>query len=85
MSAERQQRQRYLLRRLFGLAFTYWPECLGLVVLQTLLLALGLAGLGGAGLAIDYLRSLLERQLRRCGFRLAGRRRRAGRRWRCCF
>ncbi|MGB3117234.1 MAG: ABC transporter ATP-binding protein [Verrucomicrobiales bacterium] len=61
VSAERQQRQRYLLRRLFGLAFTYWPECLGLVVLQTLLLALGLAGLGGAGLAIDYLRSLLEK------------------------
>lgn len=56
----RQRRQRYLLGRLFALTGRYWPECLGLVVLQTLLLALALGGLGGAGIAIDFLRSLLE-------------------------
>ncbi|MCB1100473.1 MAG: ABC transporter ATP-binding protein [Verrucomicrobiae bacterium] len=56
----RAQRQRYLLGRLVVLAWRHWPQCLVLVLLQAVLLLLGLVSLGGAGLAIDYLRSLLE-------------------------
>jgi ABC-type multidrug transport system fused ATPase/permease subunit len=56
----RRARQRYLLRRLARLAWDYWPACLGLIALQTVLLLLAVAGLSGAGMAIDYLRQELE-------------------------
>jgi ABC-type multidrug transport system fused ATPase/permease subunit len=49
-------RQRYLLGRLVWLTGRYWARSLGLVGLQMALLALSLAGLGGVGLAIDFLR-----------------------------
>jgi ATP-binding cassette subfamily B protein len=38
----------------------YWAECLGLLALQISMLVLGLAGLAGTGLAIDYLRFRLQ-------------------------
>lgn len=53
-------RQRYLLGRLLRLTGRYWARSLWLVVLQTALLGLSLAGLGGVGVAIDYLRERLQ-------------------------
>jgi len=48
------------LKRLFQLAWNYWPDCLALVALQVSLLLLGLGALGATGLAIDYLRSQIQ-------------------------
>jgi hypothetical protein len=59
-AVEDPNRQRYLLGKLLRLTASYWQRCLGLVLLQTGLLALSLASLGGVGLAIDYLRSQLD-------------------------
>ncbi|MCB1064936.1 MAG: ABC transporter ATP-binding protein, partial [Verrucomicrobiae bacterium] len=53
-------RQRYLLGRLFRLTGRYGWRCVGLVVLNICLLALGLAGLGGVGLAVDFLREQVQ-------------------------
>ncbi len=53
-------RQRYLLGRLFRLTFRYGWRCFFLVLLNLCLLALGLAGLGGVGLAVDYLRAEIQ-------------------------
>ncbi len=53
-------RQRYLLSRLFRLTARYGWGAAGLVVLNVALLALGLAGLGGVGVAVDYLREQVE-------------------------
>ncbi len=53
-------RQRYLLGRLFRLTARHGWRSLGLVALNTALLALGLAGLGGVGLAVDYLREQVQ-------------------------
>lgn len=53
-------RQRYLLGRLIRLTGRHGWRCVALVGLNLSLLALGLAGLGGVGLAIDYLREQLE-------------------------
>ena len=53
-------RQRYLLGRLFRLTGRYGWRCVGLVVLNICLLALGLAGLGGVGLAVDFLRERVQ-------------------------
>ncbi len=53
-------RQRYLLGRLFRLTGRYGWRCAGLVLLNVCLLALGLAGLGGIGLAIDFLREQVQ-------------------------
>lgn len=53
-------RQRYLLSRLFRLTMRYGWGAAGLVLLNVALLALGLAGLGGVGIAIDYLREQVQ-------------------------
>jgi ATP-binding cassette, subfamily B, bacterial len=53
-------RQRYLLGRLLQLTGRYKWRCLGLVLLNTSLLALGLAGLGGVGVAVDFLREQVQ-------------------------
>jgi ATP-binding cassette subfamily B protein len=53
-------RQRYLLSRLLRLTGRYGWRCLGLVLLNVSLLALGLAGLGGVGVAIDFLREQVQ-------------------------
>ena len=53
-------RQRYLLTRLLELTGRYRWRCLGLVLLNTALLALGIAGLGGIGVAIDFLREQVQ-------------------------
>ena len=53
-------RQRYLLGRLLRLTSRYGWRCLGLVLLNVSLLALGLAGLGGVGVAIDFLREQVQ-------------------------
>lgn len=53
-------RQRYLLSRLVRLTLRYGWGTFGLVVLNVALLALGLAGLGGVGVAIDFLRAQVQ-------------------------
>ncbi len=53
-------RQRYLLSRLLRLTGRYGWRCFGLVLLNVSLLALGLAGLGGVGVAIDFLREQVQ-------------------------
>lgn len=53
-------RQRYLLGRLVRLAARYRWQALGLVALNLSLLALGLAGLGGVGVAVDFLREQVQ-------------------------
>jgi ATP-binding cassette subfamily B protein len=53
-------RQRYLLARLVRLTMRYGWGAFGLVLLNVALLALGLAGLGGVGVAIDYLREQVQ-------------------------
>jgi ATP-binding cassette subfamily B protein len=50
-----------ILRRLFGLAWQYRHDCLAVLAHQAGLLALGLAGLGVVGLAVDVIRSALDR------------------------
>ncbi len=45
-----------LVRRLFGLAWRYRLQCLQVISLQLVLLALGIAGLAATGLGIDYVR-----------------------------
>lgn len=54
------ERQHYLLSRLLRLTARYGWRSLGLVVLNLCLLALGLAGLGGVGIAVDYLREQVQ-------------------------
>ena len=49
-----------ILRRLFGLAWQYRHDCLAVLAHQAALLALGLAGLGVVGLAVDVIRSALD-------------------------
>ena len=53
-------RQLYLLGRLLRMAGEQVPYCVALISLQFALLGLGLLGLTGTGLAVDYLRSLLQ-------------------------
>lgn len=53
-------RQRYLLSRLVRLTMRYGWGAAGLVLLNIALLALGLAGLGGVGVAIDFLREQVQ-------------------------
>jgi ATP-binding cassette subfamily B protein len=53
-------RPRYLLGRLVRLTLRYRWSCLGLILLNFGLLALGLTALSGVGLAIDYLRAELD-------------------------
>lgn len=53
-------RQRYLLTRLLRLTGCYGWRALGLVLLNVSVLALGLAGLGGVGVAIDFLREQVQ-------------------------
>ncbi len=53
-------RQRYLLTRLLRLTGRYGWRSLGLVLLNVSVLALGLAGLGGVGVAIDFLREQVQ-------------------------
>lgn len=53
-------RQRYLLGRLLAMAGQQAPFCVALILLQIGLLGLGLLGLTGTGVAIDYLRSLVQ-------------------------
>jgi ATP-binding cassette subfamily B protein len=45
-----------LVRRLFGLAWRYWPHCLQVLAIQLVLLTLGIGGLSFTGLGIDYIR-----------------------------
>jgi ABC-type multidrug transport system fused ATPase/permease subunit len=54
------QRTATLLKRLFALSFAYRAECLLVFVLQVLLLALGVVGLGLSGIAIDVISSALR-------------------------
>jgi ATP-binding cassette, subfamily B, bacterial len=49
-----------ILRRLFRLAWQYRRDCLSVLGLQAALLALGLAGLGAVGLAVDALRHAVD-------------------------
>lgn len=49
-----------LLRRLLALSWRYWRKCLAVFGYQVVLLALGVAGLGLSGLAIDVIRHALE-------------------------
>ena len=50
-----------LLRRLLGLSWQYRRECLTVFGFQVVLLALGIAGLGLSGVAIDVTRAALSR------------------------
>ena len=52
--------QRALLRRLLGMAWQHRAGCLVLIGQQASLVLLSLAGLGGIGLGIDYVRHVLE-------------------------
>jgi len=52
--------QRELLRRLLGMAWQHRAGCLLLIGQQAALVLLSLAGLGGIGLGIDYVRHVLE-------------------------
>jgi len=52
--------QRALLRRLLGMAWQHRAGCLLLIGQQAALVLLSLAGLGGIGLGIDYVRHVLE-------------------------
>lgn len=54
------RRQRYLLGRLLRLTARHGWRAAGLVLLNLSLLALGLAGLGGVGVAIDFLREQVQ-------------------------
>lgn len=47
------------MRRLLGMSLSYRRACLGVFVLQVVLLALGVSGLGLSGVAIDVIRSAL--------------------------
>lgn len=49
-----------IIRRLLALAWTYRRRCLTVLGIQVVLLALGLAGLGLSGVAIDVLRHALD-------------------------
>lgn len=59
-SPTRTYTQRELLRRLLGMAWEHRAGCLKLIVQQASLVVLALAGLGGIGLGIDYVRHVLE-------------------------
>ena len=52
--------QRELLRRLLAMAWQHWAGCLWLIAQQAALVLLSIAGLGGIGIAIDFLRHRLE-------------------------
>lgn len=52
--------QRELLARLTALALKHWPGCLLLMAQQAALVLLTLAGLGGVGLGVDYVRHRLD-------------------------
>jgi ATP-binding cassette, subfamily B, bacterial len=49
-----------ILRRLFRFAWQYRRDCLAVLSYQGVLLALGLAGLGAVGLAVDTIRRALD-------------------------
>lgn len=49
-----------LIRRLLGLAWRYRLHCIGVLLLQLVLLTMGIAGLSFTGLGIDYIRSQIE-------------------------
>ena len=49
-----------ILRRLFRFAWQYRRDCLAVLSYQGVLLALGLAGLGAVGLAVDTIRHALD-------------------------
>ena len=49
-----------LIRRLFGLAWRYWPHCLRVLGIQLVLLTLGVGGLSFTGLGIDYIRHRID-------------------------
>jgi len=55
--------QRELLARLTSLAWRHRAGCLLLIAQQAALVLLGLAGLGGIGVGIDYLRHLMDTAL----------------------
>src|SRR5436309_11161234 len=46
-----------LVRRLFALAWRYWPHCLQVLFIQLVLLTMGLGGLSLTGIGIDYIRN----------------------------
>lgn len=45
-----------LIRRMLGIAWSYRRGCIRVIVLQSLLLIMGLLGLGQMGLGVDYIR-----------------------------
>lgn len=49
-----------LIRRLFGLAWQYRRQCVGVLVIQLVLLSLGVTGLSLTGLGIDHIRHVVE-------------------------
>lgn len=49
-----------LAGRLFGLAWEYRAQCLAVLGIQLVLLALGVAGLGLTGVGIDYIRHVVQ-------------------------
>lgn len=49
-----------LMRRLFGLAWNYRRQCVGVLSIQLVLLAIGVTGLSLTGLGIDYIRHVVE-------------------------
>ena len=48
-----------LIRRLFGLAWRYRLSCIGVVLIQIVLLTLGIFGLSFTGVGIDYIRHIV--------------------------
>lgn len=60
--------QRELLRRLSAMAWKHKSGCLTLIAQQASLVLLSLAGLGGIGLGIDYVRHILEHTSTAPGF-----------------
>jgi ABC-type multidrug transport system fused ATPase/permease subunit len=60
MGEPRQRTDSSLVRRLLALSLLYRRECAGVFFLQVVLLALGVAGLGLSGVAVDVIRAALD-------------------------
>ena len=48
-----------LVRRLLGLAWNYRLHCIGIILIQLVLLTMGIVGLSFIGVGIDYIRHVL--------------------------
>jgi ATP-binding cassette subfamily B protein len=52
-----------LIRRLFGLAWRYRAQCIGVLLIQIVLLTMGILGLSFTGVGIDYIRHTLTAEV----------------------